>query len=114
MIHVIATGQATPEQIQEMLEAMKTYIKVAVDVRRKTLAGGGVTHVDCESALLEQGSQDGDVWGADWDPEKQAIQFEALLNLRPKQGNHSVSIVDPRVRGTVETIVRERLERRKI
>ena len=113
MIHVIATGQATPEQLQEMLEAMQTYVKVAVDVRRRVLAGGGATHVDCESVLLEQGSQDGDVWGADWHPDKQDIQFEALLNLRPKQGNHSLSIVDPRVRGTVETIVRERLERRK-
>ena len=92
---------------------MQTYIKVAVDVRRKVMAGGGATHVDCESALLECGSQEGDIWGADWHPETRTIQFEALLNLRPKQGNHSLSIVDPRVRGTVETVIRDRLERKR-
>lgn len=113
MIHVIAAGQATPEQLQEMLEAMQTYIKVAVDVKRRLLAGGGAMHVDCESALLEQGSEERDIWGADWQPDTRSIQFEALLNLRPKQGNHSLSITDPRVRGAVETVIRERLERKR-
>ena len=113
MMHVIAAGQATPEQLQDMLEAMQIYIKVAVDIKRRVLAGGGAMHVDCESALLEQGSEENDIWGADWHPETRTIQFEALMNLRPKQGNHSLSIADPRVRGTVETVIRERLERKR-
>lgn len=113
MIHVIAAGQATPEQLQEMLAAMQTYIKVAVDVKRRVLAGGGAMHVDCESTLLDQGSEEGDIWGADWHPDNHTIQFEAMLNLRPKQGNHALSITDPRVRGTVETVIRERLERKR-
>ena len=60
LIHVIRT-RATKQQIEEMLQALGTYIKLAVDVRRGLLAGGGTLHADCESALLEDGSQHADV-----------------------------------------------------
>ena len=51
MIHVIR-GQATSEQVKDMLEALQTYIKLAVDVRKRVVAGGGELHADCEAALL--------------------------------------------------------------
>jgi hypothetical protein len=44
-----------------MLEALGDYVKLAVDVRGGILAGGGILHADCESALLEDGSQQEDV-----------------------------------------------------
>lgn len=53
MIHIIRE-RAAPVQIQEMLE---TYIKLAVDIDREILAGGGTMHADCEAVLLEDGSQ---------------------------------------------------------
>lgn len=37
---------ATPDQLESMLEALKVYIKVAVDVDRGVLAGGGILHAD--------------------------------------------------------------------
>ena len=107
MIHIV-TDQATPKQIQEMLEELNTYIKVAVDARRKILAGGGALHADCEMALLEHGSQQTDIWSADWFPESGNIHFESLINIRPKQGNRSLTIHDPTLRGTVESIIRQR------
>lgn len=55
MIHIIR-AQATLQPLNEMLEALGGYIKLAVDVRRVILAGGGVLHADCASALLEDGS----------------------------------------------------------
>jgi len=39
-----------------MLEALGTYIKLAVDVVRGIFAGGGEYHADCEAVLLEDGS----------------------------------------------------------
>ena len=62
MIHVIK-AQASKEQMADMLQTLQTYIKLAVDVRRRVIAGGGVLHADCEAALLEDGSQQADVWG---------------------------------------------------
>jgi len=67
MIHLIRR-KSTPQQIGEMLEALETYIKVAVDVRREVLAGGGMLHADCEAELLKDGSNQQDIWGADWLP----------------------------------------------
>ena len=45
------------------LEELETYIKLAVDVERNILAGGGEFHADCQEALLEDGSHQENVWG---------------------------------------------------
>lgn len=109
MIHIIRE-RATEEQIREMLEALQTYIKLAVDVRRKIIAGGGGMHADCEAALLEDGSQQVDVWGAGWLPESREVSFESLINIRPKQKNRTMRIEDNELRTKVERIVRERFQ----
>ena len=109
MIHVIRK-RATPQQLQEMLEELKTYVKLAVDVRQGIVAGGGGLHVDCQAALLEEGSDQRDIWGADWIPESQEVKFESLINIRPKQGNRSMTIADETMRRTVESIIREKFQ----
>ena len=77
MIHIVRS-QATSQQIADMLEALSDYIKLAMDVRRGVLAGGGVMQADCESALLDEGSMQEDVWGADWYPSSQQVAYESL------------------------------------
>lgn len=57
--------KATQEQMISMLQSLESYIKLAVDVEKTILAGGGTLHADCESVLLENGSKQVDVWGAD-------------------------------------------------
>ena len=106
-IHVVH-GSATPEQREEMSAALG-YIKLAVDVRRGVIAGGGIMHADCEAALLEDGSVQDDVWGADWIPLEEIVEFESLINIRPDRGNRSLRIEDPEIRQRVESVVRERL-----
>ena len=108
MIHIIA-DRATPQQIREMLETLQTYIKLAVDVHRRVIVGGGAMHADCEAALLEDGSEQKDIWGADWVPDRQTVRFESLINIRSKQGNRSLTITDPALRSKVEAIIRERM-----
>jgi Protein of unknown function (DUF5674) len=103
VVHIIRS-RATPQQIAEMLESIETYIKLAVDVQRELLAGGGVMHADCESALLDDGSQQEDIWGADWTPASQQVTFESLINIRPRQNNRSLDIEDPTIRGRVTEI----------
>ena len=67
MIYIIRE-RATPDQIEEMSQMLQTYIKLAVDIDRGILAGGGAMHADCEAVLLEDGSQQEYIWGADWNP----------------------------------------------
>ena len=105
VIHVVA-DKASSQQVAEMLQALQTYIKLAVDIRRGVLAGGGALHADCEAALLEDGSQQADVWGADWLPDSQEVKFESLINIRPRQGNRSLVVTDPTLKSPIDAIVR--------
>lgn len=108
MIYIIRE-RATAEQIKEMLELLQTYIKLAVDIDRGILAGGGVMHADCEAALLDDGSQQEYIWGADWNPSTQQVTFESLINIRPRQKNLSMEILDVKIRQQVTEIVIQKL-----
>jgi len=67
MIRVLR-APAPSDQVEEMRQALSTKIKVAVDIERGILAGGGVMHADFEAALLEDGSTQESIWGVDWNP----------------------------------------------
>jgi len=102
---------ATESEIRDMLETLQTYIKLAVDVEREVLAGGGEYHADCEEVLLEDGSLQENIWGADWYPDSRTVGFVALINIRPRQGNRGMEIEDPTLRRRIEAIVRRLVER---
>lgn len=97
MIHIIRS-RATPEQMHQMLEALGIYIKLAVDVQRGILAGGGELHADCEQVLLRDGSHQAHLWGADWYPFKQTVGYESIINIRPSANNRWMEIQDPGLR----------------
>lgn len=84
--------------------------QLAVDVEKKILAGGGVLHADCEAMLLENGSLQENVWGADWIPETKEVTFESLINIRPRQNNFSMEIEDEELRNKIEKVVRDIFE----
>ena len=107
MIHLLR-ARANTQQLTEMLDALGVYVKLAVDIERGIVAGGGPLHADCEAVLLADGSQQEDIWGADWIPATQQIRYEALINIRPRQKNPSMTILDASIRDRVKEIV-ERL-----
>jgi Protein of unknown function (DUF5674) len=102
-IHILQEP-ATSDQITEMLQANRFYIKTVVDIRQRILAGGGEMHSDCEDAILNNGSQQTDIWGASWNPISQEIFYESMVNLRPRQ-NRSMEILDPLIREQVKQII---------
>jgi hypothetical protein len=92
--------------MEEMLQVFGTYIKLAVDLEREILSGGGALHADREAALFEDGSRQEAVWGADWIPGAQQVTFESLINIRPRQNNPSLEILDSGIRERVVEIVK--------
>jgi hypothetical protein len=106
MIHLLKE-KATPTQIQEMLDRYENMIKIVVDIRHRFLAGGGEMHADCESVLLDDGSEQDDLWGANWYPHEQRIEFESLINIRPRLGNRSIVLQDENLRRQVEAVTQE-------
>ena len=82
-------------------------VKYVVDLERKVVAVGGELHADAEAMLLEDGSRQEDLWGANYypgrDPE-QCIEYTSLINIRPAQGNRSMVLEDEHLRTRVQAI----------
>jgi hypothetical protein len=108
-IHILRE-RVTPDQVAEMLEELKTYIKLAVDVERKIVAGGGEWHADCEQLLLDQGCRQENIWGADWYPDQKLVGFESLINIRPRQNNRTSLIQSIELQKQIEQIIRSIFE----
>jgi len=107
---IIIRRKAEKEEILEMLSELGTIIKLAVDVERRILAGGGEYHSDCEEALLIDGSKQDNVWGADWEPENRTVSFGAMINIRPRLGKLGYELEDKNLRILIENIVRDFLD----
>lgn len=102
--------QRIPRQTLETLarEGFGDMVKAVVDVSRRLLAMGGDLHSDLESALLEDGSRQADLWGINIYPDGAGddwIEFDSLINVRPSQGNRSRAVDDPASRHIIVDIV---------
>ena len=85
-------------------------VKLVIDVRRGVVAVGGELHADAEAILLEGGSKQVDLWGANYYPglgPEDCLQFTALINIRPAQDNRGMEVQDPAIRETMRTLVHE-------
>lgn len=85
-------------------------VKYVVDVRRSVVAVGGELHADGEGLLLEAGSRQQDLWGANYYPglgPERCIQYTALINIRPSQGNLSMEIQDAHTRDLIRKITND-------
>ena len=101
----------TIAQFDQMAEVYDgVLIKLAVDVEQGILAGGGALHADCEQVLLDDGSCQENIWGADWYPDLKKVGFESLINIRPRQQNFSFEVQDPELKIRIESIVRKLFE----
>ncbi len=106
MIHFLS-DKVTPTQLQEMLEALTDYVKLAVDVEQGSAAGGGELHADCEAVLLENDCAQENIWGADWIPATREVRYHSFINIRPRQNNPAMELLDPALRARVRTLVNE-------
>jgi hypothetical protein len=83
-------------------------VKLVVDVRRRVVAVGGELHADAERLLLESGSAQADLWGANYHPgqgREDCLEYTALINIRPARANPSMEILDPAIRAAIREIV---------
>jgi hypothetical protein len=84
-------------------------VKAVVDVDRDILAIGGELHADEEALLLDDGSTQASLWGINLYPAEHGtpgwIEFDSMINVRPRQGNRTRSVDDPEIRRRITTIV---------
>jgi len=83
-------------------------VKAVVDVAQGIMVIGGELHADEEVILLEQGSRQEDLWGINLYPEKgpsDRIEYNSLINIRPRQKLRSMEIQDEKLRGNIRQVV---------
>ncbi len=102
---LILNSKATPEQIAEVTKFYENYTKVVVDTKKEILAAGSEYHIDCEKALLDNGSKQGDLWGGGYRFNTNEIDFMALTNYKPDQNHFTYEISFPEVRNKVSKII---------
>jgi hypothetical protein len=79
-------------------------VKAVVDVRRSLIAVGGELHSDGQSALLDDGSHQDDLWGINLYPDEHGdafVEFDSMINLRPSQQNRSRYVESEAVRSAI-------------
>jgi hypothetical protein len=106
---IIISEPITSQRLADMAaEDFGDMVKGVVDTNLRLLALGGGLHSDEEAALLEQGSNQADLWGINIFPEKprsEWIEFDSMINIRPRAGNRSRSVEDLVTRQLIFEIV---------
>jgi len=107
----IITEKITLDELRKVAqERFGEMVKAVVDIEKGIMAIGGELHADEEAMLLENGSQQENLWGINIYPEKienEFIEYDSMINLRPRQNNRSRGVEDPEIRNKINNIVND-------
>lgn len=107
-----AVEMSTVAQMAE--KTFGDYVKGVVDIEQKLLGLGGELHTDIEEVLLSQGSTQQNLWGINLHPTErwpEMVEFDSLINIRPRQNNRSRDVEDPLLRERILKLLAEILQR---
>jgi hypothetical protein len=109
----LVKGKITIKELQEMANHMfGDLVKAVVDIEKEIFVVDAELHSDQEAFLLEQGSNQENLWGINIYPEldkEERIEFDSMINLRPSQGNMSRSIDDISIQKKILEIVNSKI-----
>lgn len=107
-IVIVRAGRLGPVELRRLvLLFFEDMVKYVVDVERGVIAVGGEMHADAEQVLLEDGSRQVDLWGANYYPGRgpeDCIEYTSLINISPARGNRAMEIQDPGLRARVREL----------
>lgn len=111
----ILTAKINLNRLKEIaLERFGDMVKGVVDVEKRVIALGADLHADEEALLLEQGSEQRNLWGFNLYPDMADdgfIEFDSMINIRPSQGNRSRTVQDPEIQKRIVEVVNQWIER---
>ena len=100
----------TVAHLTELAESgFGSLVKAVVDIDKGIKAIGGEMHADEEAVLLGLGSSQTDLWGINLYPSQYGqsdwIEFDSMINIRPRRGNRSRGVEDPAAQGKIAAVV---------
>ncbi len=84
------------------------FVKAVVDIEKKIIAIDAEMHADLEQFLLENGSEQKNLWGINFYSDmtgEDFVEFDSMINVRPSQNNRSRSVDDPEIRKKILEVV---------
>jgi len=100
----------TIAKLKKMSEKMfGDYVKAVIDLSKNIMVIDAHMHADEELFLLENGSEQGNLWGINLYPNNfgtdKWIEFDSMINLRPSWGNKSRGVDEPKIQQQIINLV---------
>src|SRR3989338_10556466 len=99
------------ELVKRASEGFGDLVKAAVDIKKEMMAVGGELHSDEEIFLTDtEGSQRKNIWGINIypkKPERERIEFDSMINLKPHSGNRSRDVESKEIKQKIKGIIRK-------
>jgi len=86
------------DEIEKLKEQFNVYIKTVIDIKKRVCSAGMDRHVEGENILLEQGSNQADIWGGGIDLATKEIDYNSFINIRPRDNNTKNDIQSESIR----------------
>ena len=81
-------------------------VKAVVDIDKELLGIDAELHADIEELFIENGSKQENLWGINLYPEEDDfIEFDSLINIRPRQNNKTRGVNDENTRKKIIEVV---------
>ena len=111
----ILTGKINRDELSSLDSGyFDDMIKAVVDIEKEIIAIDAELHADLEGLLLDEGSRQADLWGinflTDEDEMEEFVEFDSLINIRPKQNNRSRYVEDESARNKILEVVEKWVE----
>lgn len=105
----IVIDQITIGEIKQLAQQrFGNLVKAVVDIEKGIMVLDAELHADEEMLLIENGSQQEQLWGINIYPEllkADRLEFDSMINLKPGQGNRSRNVEQQAIREKIVEIV---------
>jgi hypothetical protein len=100
------------EELKEMaIKMFGNLVKAVVDIEKEVMVVDAGMHADEEQLLLENNSQQENLWGINIYPEKFPEQgwivFDSMINLRPSYGNRTRGVDNQLIQEKIRFVVKK-------
>lgn len=107
---ILVSERISAQQLREAGEELYgDMVKAVIDIEKEVMAVGAELHADEEAFLIERNSGQENLWGINLyttRPMPEMVEFDSMINIRPRQNNRSRGVEDPNLRERIMGIVR--------
>jgi hypothetical protein len=110
---LIVEDKISIKELQVLAEnLLGDLVKAVVDIKNEILILDAELHADMEAYLLENGSEQENLWGINLYPDMEGedfIEFDSMINIRPRQGNRSRGVENINCQNKIKNIVNNKI-----